>query len=553
MEDHLQPYLPRVATEQLSHLSFCDAKPSALQHWLDSLPKVQLGETAAHLYTALSEISHLQFKPTLKIQMIAQVLEPMQSLQDSVIRKYLMGQSTDEQSLRRATLMLHRLNQYAIAAILDNLEYSNKPKDGEKLALACVFERLHHDLLVYQLCHQHPHPGLWQCFNKLMHHSLELNWLELRLPLQFTAGSLAHIAAAIVLQASCQPNQCIKTELMIVYELSRQWRQHALWRHPRAPGQSNLIVRPQTNLAPLSRRQTRAMWTEQQLGLDTRLLSQHLKQQMDNPSEQHNGLTAHLLAHLIQSWSGRPPRSHDRQPVDNDLLFCWGIKGIQHRIGTPEVLEKLFIQPSKPLVNTQSSPRDVWESIYHVDLPSAPSAAPTTALHGPEFLPAKMTNISPKGCGVLLAEIDKGVEVGELAAVRQTANDWHLGIIRWIDRGLQHQLGIELLAPHARACAIRLWHKNGKHGPYNRAILTNVRANDQQIETLVTPRLPFKSGDFILITLGDSEQRYHLELRITGSSRISLFRLQAASSSTLRAVSGNATLKEDTDSFWKLI
>ncbi len=541
MEDHNQPYLPSVAKTELKHLSFADAKPGALQAWLDALPKVQLGETAGQLYMALNEIAHLQVRPQQRIQFIAQVLEPMQSLQDSIIRKYLLAYTIDQNSVRRASLMLHRLNQYAIAAIWDNLEFSSKPKDEERLALACIFERLHHDLLVYQLCHKHPHPGLWQCFNHLLAKGQENHWFGLKLPLRQHPGTFDHCASAILLQACCQPNQCVKVELVNIFEQLDEWRQLVIWHHPKAPGQSQLIARPGTNLAPLSKRQAKAMWTDQQVGVDTKALCNLLKNNIDTPSQLHPGVSNYLLAHLIQCWSGRPPRGQDRLPVDHDVLMTWGMKNIHTRLGDKS-LDKLFENHHQsPSINNFSS-RDVWESIYHVELPSPDK--PIASSIKSDHCQASMVNISPKGCGLTLDELPKGVEVGELIAIRQPAREWHLGIIRWQDLGKKYNLGIELLAPHARACAIKLQNKSAN---YSRAVLTNLRSKDNQIETLIAPRLPFKTGDKIILNLNGHESLFILEARLAGSSRISLFKVQPLEKKP--NANNNAAKAEN---FWKL-
>lgn len=545
MEEHLQSYLPSVANTELKHLSFAEAKPSSLQAWLDSLPKVQLGETAGQLYMALNEISHLQVKPQLRIQLIALVLEPMQSLQDSIIRKYLLAYAIDPQSIRRASLMLHRLNQYAIAAIWDNIDFSNRPKDDERLALACVFERLHHDLLVYQLCHQHPHPGLWLCFNHLMAKAHEHDWFGIRLPLQNKTGTFDQAATAIVLQACCQPNQCVKTELVTVYEQIHEWRQLVVWHHPKAPGQSQLIVRPGTNLAPISKRQAKAMWTDQQFGIDSKNLCTLLKNNMDNPSQQHPGLTTYLLAHLIQCWSGRPPRAQERLPVDHEVLFTWGMKNIHFRLGE-NPLDKLFEHHQQQPVSGALNNRDVWESIYHIDLPMQSKPEDNQPIIT-DFHSAQMVNISPRGCGLVLEELPKGAEVGELIAIRQPARDWHLGIIRWQDQSREFNLGVELLAPHARACAVKLIKSKSV---YTRAVVTNLRAKDTQIETLITPRLPFKTGDQILININGEEARYVLDTRLAGSSRISLFRVLPLKSNKSNADSRKEAVNKD--NFWQL-
>ncbi|MFV2091053.1 MAG: molecular chaperone, partial [Pseudomonadales bacterium] len=94
------------------------------------------------------------------------------------------------------------------------------------------------------------------------------------------------------------------------------------------------------------------------------------------------------------------------------------------------------------------------------------------------------------------------VETGELLAMRdETDPRWCIAVIRWIRQDAEGpDMGIELLAPQATPMAARVVQKKGGPTEYTRAFLLPEIDLLGQPASLITPLLPFQTGQKIHLT-----------------------------------------------------
>ena len=127
--------------------------------------------------------------------------------------------------------------------------------------------------------------------------------------------------------------------------------------------------------------------------------------------------------------------------------------------------------------------------------------------------------------------------------------------MRWIRqvRNQGTQVGIELLAPSAAPCGVRLIQKVGNSSEYLRGLLLPEISVVNQAATLITPRLPFQSGSRISLLHDGREDQGTLSRKISATGSVSQFELKLQSASVTPA--GNnppeaGTSEDEFDSLW---
>src|SRR5690606_41028210 len=110
----------------------------------------------------------------------------------------------------------------------------------------------------------------------------------------------------------------------------------------------------------------------------------------------------------------------------------------------------------------------------------------------------QMVNHSPGGyCLSWAGETPAQLQAGELLGLRNNAEErWSVAVVRWVRqvRGSGTQMGVELIAPHAQPCGLRLLRKSDHGSEYLRALpLPEINVLSRP-STLIAPRLPLQQG-----------------------------------------------------------
>jgi hypothetical protein len=133
-------------------------------------------------------------------------------------------------------------------------------------------------------------------------------------------------------------------------------------------------------------------------------------------------------------------------------------------------------------------------------------------------------------------------------------------VVRWIRqvRGGGTQMGIELIAPHAQPCGLKLLRKTENNSQFLRTLLLPEISAISRPATLITPRLPFQEGNKVMINLNGTERRAMLIQRKTSTGSFSQFEYRSAEltpSDIGKPVTAHASHsaggEEDFDSLWK--
>jgi len=133
-------------------------------------------------------------------------------------------------------------------------------------------------------------------------------------------------------------------------------------------------------------------------------------------------------------------------------------------------------------------------------------------------------------------------------------------VVRWIRqvRGGAPQMGVELIAPNAQPCGLRLLRKQTQGSEYLRALLLPEISAISRPATLIAPGLPFQEGHKVQINQNGEEHRALLHRRQASIGNYNQFEYRlvgqpeavqetSITAQQYRTVGG----AEDFDSLWK--
>ena len=156
------------------------------------------------------------------------------------------------------------------------------------------------------------------------------------------------------------------------------------------------------------------------------------------------------------------------------------------------------------------------------------------------------------------SNVPASLQAGEILGVReQSSHPWSIAVVRWLRqiRNQGTQVGIELLAPSAAPCAVRLIQKVGNSSEYLRGLLLPEISVVNQAATLITPRLPFQTGSRISLLHDGREDQGQLLKKVSATGSISQFELKLQNPITPTAgrdapPSTPGTTEDEFDSLW---
>ena len=238
-------------------------------------------------------------------------------------------------------------------------------------------------------------------------------------------------------------------------------------------------------------------------------------------------LDAYLLRHLADAWGVMRQRSFRRAPADTPMKVCVGMRAAHFFLsGGQDFGEQLEDADAPPrgeinpfmvddevqFVRNASEVKDVWDDAFdlRIKIPENPNIANperllqqkaqsdadkrTSSYH---YYDTTTVDTSPGGYRVRWNEpLPANVQTGELVAMRDESDPrWCVAVIRWIRQdGSGTYMGIELLAPRAIPVAARVVQKKGGPTEFARAFLLPELKPIGQPATLVTPLMPFETG-----------------------------------------------------------
>ncbi|WP_181297980.1 molecular chaperone [Pseudomonas sp. Q2-TVG4-2] len=573
MENQSQPSPLRVPTPDCQELSFCEPSARGVRRWLSGLPKANLGETARQLYKAMLELNQLRTTAQNRLQLL-ELLRPEIHFVCRELERYVINQPIvlGERPRKVASLCQALHNHLAIGYKLISVELA--PQTGrERLQLLTIsLQRAIRSLcamLVRSTQLYSPTPdGLWLELHQLyaiaaahgVHRTLVRDDLAYRV--KGLSAEQSYIVALMIGSARC--NQMRQQNVAQLAQVLEPWS--ALVRLQTAQNPSSLFgVSPRIDGPPRYRSMFASDGRANLLGIDPHGLVKAIQRHLQSPSETPEetafivpeGLSLDLLQHLSAAWGDISERSFQRTAAQGQMTLCIGMSALHYYLADQRPFGELLKRPDamrSAVFKLNNAAPDIWAVAFDAQavnengvLPNdhiefvRPVMATTTDEDDDEletppadglFPTFKVQRVDQSPGGFCLSwpgEVPAQLQAGELLGLQDaTSQTWSVAVVRWIRqvRGSGPQMGVELIAPSAQPCGLRLLRKTEQGSEYLRALLLPEISVISRPATLIVPRLPFQEGQKVQINQNGDEQRALLCRRQTGTSSYNQFEYQ---------------------------
>lgn len=594
----LKPDL-QVPEQKTASLSFCDTTPKAFRNWIDQLPMANIGEVSRQLYHAIIEINQLFTTGQQRLQFLELIRAKIHFVCRELSRHYLgLAVALPEKQRKIANLsqalQLHLASGYKLC-VMEFLDNGGLDKNRKQIATA--IHRVTSELAAtivrsHQLYCPSPALSWLECHrlfrfayrNKLSGLQVEDNLLQHR-----RSSSVADSYKRILLLGCARLNQLRQAELLQVYELFEGWSDHTRC-SPDTDDDSLFVVNMERDAPPVYQSLLEQRPGEESFGFDTHdlsaMVSETLQARRNNASTDNSlhipgTISDTLLVHLSQALGILAKRNFNRVSSHGTLEICVGLTATHFFIAGEKTFtefvsgndngdqedDNLFVRYSRKKEDAWAGAHDAGTSdeiLHSADTPitfrdsHGASVSATKEKNRPKSHHALLVNTSPGGyCVIWESNVPSSLQAGEVLGVREHgSHPWSVAIVRWI-RQIRHQgtqVGIELLAPSASPCGVRLIQKIGNSSEYLRGLLLPEISVVNQSATLITPRLPFQSGSRISMLHDGREDQGHLSKKVSATGSISQFELKlqymADVSTGSPSPSSSGTSEDDFDSLW---
>ncbi|TRO17595.1 molecular chaperone [Ectopseudomonas mendocina] len=592
---HLQ--LLRVPTPSKQSLSFCDGSPRDLKRWIAGLPKANIGETARQLYQSLVELNQFLTPSENRLQLL-ELLRPEVSFVCQHLERHFLNQAVvlDERPRKVANLCQALQNHLAVGyKLIISRVITRSGKDRDQL-LAVSLQRASHSLcspLIRASQLYCPVPeGLWLELHQLYQIACEqrLQRQVIRDPLaRHTQGMSTEQTYVTALLLGCaRTNQMRQNGIARLAEALEPWSTLVKLQAGDDPD-SLFVLAPQIDGPPRYKSLYQSSELHNLLGIDTQPLVDAIKEYLDLPGEERSksrlmipeGISLDLLQHVAAAWGDIAERTFQRTAGHGSLTLCIGMTALHFflagRSSFAEVLKRP-VEIGAAMFKPVTGEPDVWsnafdaqrnaadeihfEEIQYTKVTPGEQAQPESNGESYPTFPLPIVNHSPGGyCLSWPKDVPSQLQAGELLGVQDNPSQgWSVAIVRWIRqvRGGGTQMGIELIAPHARPCGLQLLRKGEQNSQYLRALLLPEISAISRPASLITPRLPFQEGSKVLINDHGEEHRAVLTRKQVSTGSFSQFeyhRVGVEEASAGTPVTASQSQKpageEDFDSLWK--
>ncbi|MDD0968091.1 MULTISPECIES: molecular chaperone [Pseudomonas] len=580
-EPRYQPKLSAPTPTQL-RLSFCEATPRDLKRWIAGLPKANIGETARLLYQGLGELNQLLTPSDNRLHLL-ELLRPEVYFVCQHLERHFLHQAImlDERSRKISNLCQALQNQLAIGYKQIIARIAPKYSRDRAALVSEALQRAAHALKgqlvrATQLYSAAPEQ-LWFELHQLFRCACELQLQHRRVrdDLASLTGELSveqtYLAALLLGSARC--NQLRQNQIARLAQVVEPW---SAWLklHPAHPGEGLFAVSAEIDAGPRYRSQFRSEQQASLLGFDPQPLvnaieAHLLHQDATTPLPVPAGLTLDTLQHLHATWGEAAERSFQRTVGQGNLTVCVGMSALHFYLGGERTFSELLKHPGARAANFSRAvvqgEKDSWSQAFD----AAPQSTSDELLpyeeiryepliddegdadsppHYPTYaLP--VINHSPGGyCLAWPKEVPAELQAGEMVGIQDSLNQgWSIAVVRWVRqvRGAGTQMGIELVAPHARPCGLQLVRSRDDHSQYLRGLLLPEISAIDLPATLLAPRLPFQEGNKVLINTQGEEHRAGLDRRVASTHSFNQFAYRSLEAAR------NGGSEEDFDSLWK--
>ena len=559
-------------TTDVVHESPFDIRPAAVEAWIAELPVANLGETSRRLYTTLVDLNGQSLSPKKRVAVLEQLSTHVHYASEA-LTKHFVGESFPLKPVNYQVARLAQALSIQFAMGYQTAAYDQLSKSGfhrdQTLTQAALFKALSLFgltlLRTYQVYAPYPR-GLWQRVHKLYltAESQGLDILPMEKAKSATEQTIADAYKQLLLFALACPYRLRQNETEQVYGFLQNWAGMCNLSNLKDTEDTNgiFIIDLDGDEPPSYQALRREDYHRGSCRLlDTTALAggihdylAQLKKQEKRSGIKNTELSESTLQRLMLAWGVVPKRRFGRTSQHSSAYVAAGLSAAHYFISGEVVFARTVTeadsaQPqgkkledyqhlfearsrfdTKPLASKASPVRDVWQiggerpaDADHEHLGTIDYSKPATGVSVmPEFANYrtqewKMVNVSAGGYRLLWDRPESSyAQVGELLGIREASDPdtFHLavGVIRWLQCSHKAgmELGVEMLAPGAVAVAIKLLKTDGSCGHYMRALLVPSIKTIDQPATLITPTVPYRAGDTVIVNIHGKETRAEL-------------------------------------------
>lgn len=590
MEKKPTPQLLRVPLPSKTQISLCQPTVKAVSRWLADLPKANLGETARLLYQMLLELNELTLSNEDRLKLL-ELLRPEVFTVCRNLERYFLGQAIvlDEKARKVANLTQALQNYLSVGYKLIAITELRQPQTDAKL-MALALERTLYG--VYQILlracqlYQPVPDGLWLELHQLYQVALRQQLHEQPLSEPQMHGqkrlNIQNVYVLSLLLGSAQTNQIRQSDIAKLSEALEHWTLLANLGIGLAPN-SLFVIHPKFDQGPRYRSLQSYPDPTQLATLDTQMLTDAIEQYLLVPDASNAKLhipqyfSQDLLRHLAAAWGEIAERTFQRSPAQGTRTVSIGMSAVHYFCAGKRAFADLLkakIQ-AKPSYQEQEridvwakaidAQNDVWNSArleYEEIQFSSPNQPASTAESNPDSYPSyslNLVNVSPSGyCLAWPEEVPSQLQSGELLGIQESDSEGYaIAVVRWIRqiRGGGTHMGVELIAPRAYPCGLKLLRNGDSDSVYLRALMLPAIDAISRPATLITPRLPFQESSKVMINQDGEQSRAVLGQRLASTASFSHFqfnRIELPANPTLELERG-AIVPDDFDSLWKTL
>jgi cyclic-di-GMP-binding protein len=606
LENQSQPLLLRVPTPDCQELSFCEPSVRGVKRWLSGLPKANLGETARQLYQAVRELNQLRTTAQNRLQLL-ELLRPEVHFACRELERYVNNQPIvlGERPRKVASLCQALQNHLAMGYKLISAELAPQVGREGLTLLTIALQRATRSLcaiLVRSTQLYSPTPdGLWlelhQLYAIAAAHGIQRTVVhdDLGYQVQGLSTEQSYIVALMLGCARC--NQMRQQRVGQLAQLLEPWS--ALVRLQKGLGPTSLFgVSARIDGPPRYRSLFSSAERPDLLGIDphglVKAIQAHLQAPAGTPEDKAfalpEGLSPDLLQHVSSAWGDISERSFQRTRTQGSMTLCIGMSALHYYLAGQRPFGELLKRPDaarSAVFKLNNAAPDVWSVAFDAQVMTEddrlpdddriefvrPVAAtmtdeeePETAVADSPFPTFEVQRIDHSPGGYCLSwpgEVPAQLQAGELLGLQDaTSQTWSVAVVRWVRqvRSSGPQMGVELVAPYAEPCGLRLLRKTEQGSEYLRALILPEISVISRPATLIVPRLPFQEGQKVQINQNGDESRAMLCRRQAGTSSYNQFEYQLVGVVTppqetpITARGTQASSRgEDFDSLWNTL
>lgn len=530
----------KVPRQELEQSSFFASEPAAAEAWVAQLPMANLGHTTREIFKALSELNRVRMPPDKRMAILEILRPPLYFASRGLSKHYLNQPITLPDQARKVADLANTLHRqlatgYTIVAThtaaLGGRIGTGSPKELIAPALHRALTDHTVNLLRHYQLYEPVQEGNWNSIHQFYLLASQQGLLDQEVAdPQYSTCTLRSCYIRALLLGCSKPNQLRQRDFSGMFATLSDWAKSCQI-EPITPDRL-FIIDLEADRSPVYQELVAVDDILHGISLNTSGLIRQLSAMRDraDPTELQVGkdyyLSLDLLNHLILSWGSVSKRNFMRIEANETLELAIGLSTTHHFICDGLSFEALIaergtkafaIQQDNPFMKVQNQiqrNKDIWDSAYasnvgQISLESIEYHIRDNEHKSTDKTPkykshnVQMLNSSANGyCIEWPPKAGAQVKTGEIIGLKEVASKtWRIAVIRWVSHNSeqQTQLGIELISPSAAPYGGRIVKKTGSEKEYVRVlVLPEITATGQPM-TLLTPQVPFKAGNKVVL------------------------------------------------------